>query len=89
MRELSPYSHVNAPHENGYFRTLDARFTLTPIANGKTRLTLATRHALDLEPALYWTPMAQWAVHANKVRVLTHFKQQAEAGVRNGEPNAR
>jgi len=65
----------------GYFHTIDARFTLTPLADGETRLTLATRHELDLEPALYWIPFAEWATHANKVRVLNHFKQQAEASV--------
>jgi len=81
MRELSPYAHVNAPHVKGYFHTIDARFTLTPLADGETRLTLATRHELDLEPALYWIPFAEWATHANKVRVLNHFKQQAEASV--------
>ncbi len=79
MRELSPYAHVNAPHTQSYFRTRDARFTLTPLADGRTRLTLATHHDLDLEPGLYWLPIAQWAVHANKVRVLRHFRQQAEA----------
>lgn len=79
MRELSPYAHVNAPHVSGYFRTLDASFTITPLASGKTRLSLATRHELDLEPALYWLPIAQWATHANKVRVLDHFRDQAEA----------
>lgn len=79
MRELSPYAHVNAPHVQSYFRTRDARFTITPLADGRTRLTLATHHDLDLEPALYWLPLAHWAVHANKVRVLRHFRQQAEA----------
>lgn len=79
MRELSPYRHVNAPHVSGYFKTLDARFTITPLADGRTRLALATRHELDLEPALYWLPFAQWAVHANKQRVLAHFRDQAEA----------
>jgi hypothetical protein len=79
MREFSPYQHVNAPHQSGYFKTLDARFTITPLADGKTRLSLATRHELDLEPALYWTPFAIWATHANKARVLRHFRQQAEA----------
>ena len=78
MHELSPYANVNAPHVSGYFRTLDARFTLTPLPDGRTRLTLATRHALDLEPAMYWLPLAQWAVSANKARVLGHFRQQAE-----------
>lgn len=86
MHELSPYAHVNAPHTEGYFRTLDARFTITPLGNGKTRLTLATQHELNLEPALYWMPIAQWATHANKVRVLAHFRQQAEA---QGAPRVR
>lgn len=79
MRELSPYQTVHAPHVIGYFRTLDARFTITPLANGHTRLSLATQHELDLSPAFYWSPMAKWAVHTNKVRVLAHFAQQAEA----------
>jgi hypothetical protein len=86
MRELSPYRNVNAPHVRGYFRTLNARFTLTPLANGKTRLSLATRHELDLGPALYWVPIAQWAVHENKVRVLRHFREQAEARPEAGDP---
>jgi hypothetical protein len=79
MHELSPYRHVNAPHVNGYFRTLDARFTITKLASGHTLLSLATRHELDLNPAVYWLPMAEWAVHTNKARVLAHFAQQAEA----------
>jgi hypothetical protein len=79
MRELSPYKHVNAPHVVGYFRTLDARFTITPLPSGRTRLALATRHELDLEPALYWLPFAEWAVHVNKTRVLRHFGHQAES----------
>jgi len=78
MRELSPYDHVNAPHTRSYFRTRDARFTITPLPDGRTRLTLATHHDLDLEPGMYWLPFAQWAVHANKTRVLRHFQQQAE-----------
>jgi hypothetical protein len=77
MRELSPY-RVHAPHDLGYFRTTEARFTITPLRHGLTRPTLATRHELDLEPALYWLQFGEWATHANKVRVLRHFKAQAE-----------
>ncbi len=84
MRELSPYAHVNAPHVIGYFRTRDARFVITPLPNGRTRLSLATHHELDLEPALYWLPIAEWATHVNKVRVLQHFRQQAEAASASG-----
>jgi hypothetical protein len=81
MRELSPYDEVHAPHTQGYFRTRDARFTIEPLSDGHTRLSLATHHDLDLGPALYWLPFARWAVHANKVRVLRHFQQQAESAL--------
>jgi hypothetical protein len=79
MNELSPYTHVNAPHVSGYFHTSEVHFTLTPLADGETRLSLATRHECDLEPALYWIPLAEWATRVNKRRVLEHFRRQAEA----------
>ena len=78
MAELSPYAHVNAPHVVGYFRTRTARFDLTPLPDGRTRLTLTTTHELDLNPAFYWTPIAEWATRQNKARVLAHFKRLAE-----------
>ena len=79
MRELSPYPQVNAPHLTGMFHTRDARFGLTPLPDGGTRLSLTTQHDLALAPAVYWEPIARWAVHTNKRRVLAHFKAQAEA----------
>jgi hypothetical protein len=84
MRELSPYRDVHAPHVNGYFRTLDARFTIARLGNGHVLLSLATRHELDLNPAFYWLPIAKWAVHTNKVRVLAHFAEQAETAAAAG-----
>jgi hypothetical protein len=78
MKELSPYAHVHAPHVRGYFNTRDARFTITPLGTGRTRLTLATQHELDIGPIVYWKPWAEWAIHTNKRRVLKHFKLQAE-----------
>ena len=79
LHELSPYREVHAPHLNGYFRTLDARFTITPLADGHTQLSLTTHHQLLLGPTLYWLPIAKWAVYTNKRRVLAHFAEQAEA----------
>ena len=76
---LSPYQQVHAPHVNGYFVTLNARFTITPLTNGHTRLTLDTRHELNLNPYVYWLPIVKWAIHTNKTRVLRHFAAQAEA----------
>lgn len=78
LRELSPYEHVNAPHVEGYFRTSEAEFALEPLSGGRTRMTLSTHHQLDLQPAGYWMPVAQWAIHTNKVRVLNQIRRQAE-----------
>jgi hypothetical protein len=79
MHELSPYRQVHAPHLDGYFMTRDARFRIEPLADGKTRLTLSTRHELNIAPIAYWKPISLWAIHANKRRVLEHFRSQAEA----------
>ncbi|MFT3725581.1 MAG: hypothetical protein QM773_18585 [Hyphomonadaceae bacterium] len=84
LKELSPYDQVQAPHLAGYFTTAYARFSITPLGDGRTRLSLETLHTLDLDPALYWTPIAQWAVHENKKRVLAHFASQAEDWAASG-----
>lgn len=83
LKELSPYEHVHAPHLAGYFTTGYAKFTITPVAEGRVRLTLETEHELNLEPAIYWSPIAQWAIQTNKTRVLEHFASRAEAGTAN------
>lgn len=79
MGELSPHRNVNAPHVDGYFRTLETRLTITPLESGHTRLSSTTRHELQLRPAFYWLPMTRWAIHSNKQRVLAHLARQAEA----------
>jgi hypothetical protein len=78
MRELSPYKHVNAPHIEGYFRTIYTSFELVPVDRQRTRIIERTSHELKLDPVLYWLPMARWIVHENNVRVLAYIKQQAE-----------
>jgi hypothetical protein len=57
-----------------------ARFDLTPLPGGRTRLSLTTAHELDVSPSIYWLPIAKWVTHQNKVRVLSHFARLAEAG---------
>lgn len=78
LKELSPYADVHAPHVEGYFRSVHARLILTPLAGGRTRLTLDTSHELSLQPSYYWMPMARWVVRENKARVLAQMKAQAE-----------
>jgi uncharacterized membrane protein YhaH (DUF805 family) len=81
LRELSPYQYVHAPHVNGYFRSTQARIDIAEIAWGRTRLTLTTAHELDLQPAVYWLPLARWIVRQNKDRVLGQMQRQAEKGL--------
>jgi uncharacterized membrane protein YhaH (DUF805 family) len=83
IRELSPYGPITTPHSDGYFRSIDARIGLEPVAGGKTLLTLTTNHEMDLRPAAYWLPMARWIVRENKARVLGQMKRQAEVRSRN------
>jgi hypothetical protein len=77
--QLSPYPNMTTPHVDGYFRSVDARIVLEPLAGDRTRLTLETRHALDLQPGSYWLPFTRWIVHQNKARVLGQMRRQAEA----------
>lgn len=77
MREANPFGPVQAPHLDGYFLTRTARFTLTPLPGGGTRLTLVTEHVLRIGPTTYFLPLAQWAVAENKRRVLSHFRDRA------------
>jgi hypothetical protein len=81
LKELSPYQEVHAPHVEGYFRTRTAEFDIAPIPGG-SRLMLKTTHELDLNPAFYWGPIARWVTHQNEIRVLTHFRDIAEAAAR-------
>jgi uncharacterized membrane protein YhaH (DUF805 family) len=78
MREFSPYEHVHSPHVEGYFRTLTTSFALEPLGEGRTRIVEHTEHALQLDPLIYWLPMARWIIHLNNTRVLTHIRDQAE-----------
>jgi len=81
MEEMSPYRRVHAPHVSGYFTTTRTSFTLSPMASGRTRLTIADSHLLRLDPALYWEPMARWAIAQNVNRVLRSIKRSAESHI--------
>lgn len=79
MEEMSPYRRVHAPHVEGYFLTETTRFTLRPLANGGTRLSISATHQLRIDPTPYWGPIARWAISENMQRVLGDIRREAEA----------
>lgn len=78
MEEMSPYRRVHAPHLNGYFETDTTSFELQSLPKGKTRLVAQATHQLRIDPALYWEPLARWAIKMNVSRVLESIKDAAE-----------
>ena len=78
MRELSPYSDVNPPHLDGYFRATHGEFRLSPLPGGRTRLEGRTAFVIDMFPQAYWTLPAGSIVAAIHERVLRHIKTRAE-----------
>ncbi|HWU42971.1 MAG TPA: hypothetical protein VN132_06015 [Bdellovibrio sp.] len=80
MKELSFYNHVDAPHLNGYFRSVKGEFRLVPQANGKTLLEGRTWYEMDIQPGWYWQICGRWFSHKIHLRVLNHIKNLSENG---------
>ncbi len=80
LHEWSPYSRVFAPHLDGFFRTSHGEFRLVALDGGRTRLEGRTWYTLDMQPAMYWTAIADTILHAIHGRVLEHVKSEAERG---------
>jgi hypothetical protein len=78
MEEMSPYRRVHAPHLSGYFETSATAFDLKALPGGRTRLSVRATHTLRIDPALYWEPMARWAISQNVYRVLRSIKGRVE-----------
>ena len=78
MEEMSPYRKLQTPHLLGYFDTGETRFDLTPLPDGRTRLTVSAGHVLRIDPVLYWGPIARWAIGQNVSRVLADVRRDAE-----------
>src|SRR5262249_50566908 len=76
LQDWSPYSHVSAPHLNGYFTTTHGEFRLVPLDGGRTRLEGRTWYSLRMAPAFYWNPIADGILHRIHQRVLRHIRQQ-------------
>ena len=80
LHEWSPYSRVFAPHLDGFFRTSHGEFRLVALEGARTRLEGRTWYTLDMQPATYWTAIADTILHAIHRRVLEHVKREAERG---------
>jgi Polyketide cyclase / dehydrase and lipid transport len=78
LQEWSPYTRIYAPHLDGFFRTSRGEFRLVALDGGRTRLEGRTWYALDMQPAMYWTAIADTILHAIHGRVLEHIKSEAE-----------
>ena len=65
LQEWSPYTRVYAPHLDGFFRTSQGEFRLVPLDDGRTRLEGRTWYTLDMQPAMYWTAIADTILHAD------------------------
>jgi hypothetical protein len=79
MTEWSPYRTVHAPHVEGYMRSTGGEFDLLRLPGDRTRLEGTTHYTLSIFPEAYWTPYAEWLLHAIHRRVLAHIKALAEA----------
>jgi putative flippase GtrA len=84
MEEMSPYRKVHSPHVQGYFTTGETHFELALLPNGATRLSITASHELRIDPALYWEPIARWAIHNNTWRVLDSIRNRSEAVIESG-----
>jgi hypothetical protein len=80
LQEWSPYTRVFAPHLDGFFRTSHGEFRLVALEGGRTRLEGRTWYTLDMQPAMYWSALADTILHAIHDRVLEHIKREAERG---------
>jgi uncharacterized membrane protein YhaH (DUF805 family) len=79
LRELSPYTHVFAPHTNGFFKARRGEFRLVSLPDGRTRLEGSTWYTLEIYPQVYWRPIAEWLLTKIHTRVLEQVKRESES----------
>ena len=78
LHELSPYSHVYAPHVKGFFKARRGEFRLVPLSGGRTRLEGSTWYTLDMYPQAYWRPIAELLLRQIHERVLEQVRRESE-----------
>ncbi len=78
MKELSPYTGIEAPHLDGFLRSERGQFLLTPLPGGRTKLEGTTWYRHRIWPSPYWQVWSDAIIHAIHERVLAHVKRLSE-----------
>ena len=78
LREWTPYPNIHPPHVDGFLVANSADFTLTPLADGRTRLEGTSVYRNHMWPVEYWQLWSDAIVSAVHQRVLGHVKRLAE-----------
>ncbi len=79
MTELSIYTHIDAPHVDGFFRSRRGQFRLEEQADGSTVLEGTTWYTHAIWPTWYWRLWSDAILHRIHTRVLDHIKSESEA----------
>ena len=78
MRELSPWGRISPPHMDGFLRSHQGEFRLTPLPGGRTRVEGTTWYENRMWPEAYWRLWSDNLIHAIHRRVLGAIEARAE-----------
>jgi len=90
MRELSPWGRIHPPHLDGFLRSRQGEFRLTPLPGGRTRVEGTSWYENRMWPQAYWRLWSDSLIHAIHRRVLDAIAARAErdAASRDRSPRA-
>jgi Polyketide cyclase / dehydrase and lipid transport len=89
MRELSPWGRIHPPHLDGFLRSHQGEFRLTPLPGGRTRVEGTSWYENRMWPAAYWRVWSDNLIHAIHRRVLDAIKARAERDAASRGPSPR
>jgi hypothetical protein len=89
MRELSPWGGIRPPHLDGFLRSHQGEFRLTPLPGGRTRLEGTSWYENRMWPEAYWRLWSDGLIHAIHRRVLDAIETRAERDAARTDPSPR
>ena len=78
MRETSWYPDMRPAHLDGFLVSEGGQFELTPLPDGRTRLTGTTWYRHEIRPSWYWRPWSNFIIHRIHQRVLAHIQSLSQ-----------